>query len=503
MHARTVPLLACLFAPLASAQLPIAPVAHAGPYATQLSALHFPGGEAFEADGLACIVSLPSGAVVVGGSTNGSLGEAHAGLPSTSDMFVARFDPQGALVWLSQVGALTAPLIPALNGNLNGPGGDASGREWIADLAIDSDGSILVTGGVAGSLGETGSPGSFGADAFVARFSASGTLQWLRQLGLETAATLTPTPGATVWGDVADQDVGQQIVIDSLGGFWVAGSTLSSLVENNGGEGDLFLAHHDSAGHLDWLHQLGAISGPALGFNSMAWDTASGLALSPFGALFMAVTSDLLNGSDIVYFPRLLAFDLAGGLRNVTPGAFDTNRYSDIVIGPAGRIFIAAETDVFIAELSYQSNAVALCYDPNGTQLLWRTEVDASLANTLGLIDAGNSEYTSAISLDRLGNVIVSGYTYGSLDEPNAGLTDIFAMKLRASDGMPRWIRQLGATTSAALGVDASSFDSAFAASCGPRGTFTLCGSSSGSLAEPSAGSSDAVLIRLGPSGDY
>src|SRR5688500_5400891 len=82
------------------------------PYARQLGEQHFPGGHARRKDAVTAVETLPSGAAIVAGYTYGALGEAHAGPGDRSDLFVARFDEQGTLDWVSQIGAATAPTIP-------------------------------------------------------------------------------------------------------------------------------------------------------------------------------------------------------------------------------------------------------------------------------------------------------------------------------------------------------------------------------------------------------
>ena len=58
--------------------------------------------------------------------------------------------------------------------------------------------SILITGRTYTSLGETNASG--GSDVFVARLTRGGQLLWLRQIGVETAATIAPAPAQRAGG---------------------------------------------------------------------------------------------------------------------------------------------------------------------------------------------------------------------------------------------------------------------------------------------------------------
>ncbi len=116
------------------------------------------------------------GSCIVAGSfvqrlTFGSTEVVSAG---SNDVFVARYDAQGRLLWVRRDG---------------GPGHDLA-----ADIAVESDGSCVVVGSTAlGSTfgaGEseesvvTGPPGSdvAGREPFICRYAPDGTLVWLRTI---------------------------------------------------------------------------------------------------------------------------------------------------------------------------------------------------------------------------------------------------------------------------------------------------------------------------------
>lgn len=477
------------------------------PFARQLGAVHFPSGEAAFDDAIAGVEVLPSGAAIVVGSTYGSLGEAHAGQSSTTDIFVARFGVLGNLEWIRQVGAVTGPTIPALNGTPLGPGGDATEYDFASDVAVAPDGSIFVTGWTSSSLGETRALNS--SDLFVAKFDPAGTLLWLRQIGAQTAPTIPPEPGATQWGDASGSESPASMVVHPSGDLLVGGTTTSSLSEDvyPSFGGDFFVARFDANGMPRWVRQLSQISGPTIGWTSGVGNRGNGcdsIALHPSGNIVLAGMSWFLSGTLYVESPLVFRFDDAGH-----PLDWDSinacARIDGIAIHPSsGQILLGGSTFTPSYDQPIPRDAFAACYDAN-LSLLWAVRADASATSHLGLIDLGQDEHVGAISLDRAGNLVLAGMTQGSLNEPNGGSWkfDIFTARIRRTDGFVVSMNQIGQTTATALNFNANNDESVgsngFA--IGPAGTLYLGGATSSRFAEQRGGLSDALLLRLDPDG--
>ncbi|WP_157068857.1 SBBP repeat-containing protein [Sandaracinus amylolyticus] len=178
-----------------------------------------------------------SGNAYVVGHTDGTLpGQTRAG---DNDLFVARYDASGTLAWTRQLGSTD---------------GDSA-----RDVAVDATGHAYVTGYTLGALPEQTSVG--GADAFLLRFDASGTLVWTRQLGS------------------TGYDVAQAVAVDAHGNAYVVGETLGVFPgQTNAGNSDAFVAHHDASGALLRSQQLGT-TGP---------DYAHGVAVGSDGGVHVA-----------------------------------------------------------------------------------------------------------------------------------------------------------------------------------------------------------------------
>jgi hypothetical protein len=106
----------------------------------------------------------------------------------------------------------------------------------------------------------------------------------------------------------------------------------------------------------------------------------------------------------------------------------------------------------------------------------------------LWISQLGTSDFEEAfsVSADGLGNVYISGYTTGHLDQPPAGGDDLFLSKLDGS-GNVLWTRQFG--TAAAERSQSISADG--------LGNVYASGYTVGNLVSPNLGFEDALVIKF------
>lgn len=209
-----------------------------------------------------------------------------------SDIFVAKFDPNGAALWAKRFG-------------------DASAQQGLS-VATDTAGNVLITGWVRGSVDFGGgmlTGAGDGAGIFVAKFNPNGAPLWSKVFGTGSTgnvgraiaadaagnvfvtgwvigsidlgtgmlpsgggfdvfvAKLGPNSGATVWakrfGGAADQ-AGQSIAIDPSSNI-VVGGYFSGAVDFGGnigtltsaGHDDIFIAKLDPNGAAIWAKRFG------------------------------------------------------------------------------------------------------------------------------------------------------------------------------------------------------------------------------------------------------
>jgi hypothetical protein len=177
-----------------------------------------------------------------GSSTFGTITLAGSGL---TDVFVAKLDRQGQVLWARAFG---------------GPGADEGHA-----IAADSAGNVAITGSFSGAVdfdpgaGRTELTSAGGSDAFLLRLTPDGDLAWARRLGGKLA------------------DAGTRVAVGAKGETWVAGSFQGSMEGlDSAGKTDAFLARFDEAGSLSWARRIGGLKddearGVAAGRNGEVW----------------------------------------------------------------------------------------------------------------------------------------------------------------------------------------------------------------------------------------
>jgi len=204
------------------------------------------GGTDYE-EGRALAV-LPDASLVVTGRFAGSslFGEwptfTSLNASGDDDLFLARYSPAGAMQWAIPVG---------------GP----SRGDWGNAVATFADGSILLGGYFHGLASFNGAPLAGGVtaygedDAFLARYSANGVLQWVRKAGgifhdeVEGVAVL-PNGDFVVTGQFTAQ-----------GTFGEGAQTVALMVNGAITSADGFVARYRGDGTLVWVKQFGGAAG--------------------------------------------------------------------------------------------------------------------------------------------------------------------------------------------------------------------------------------------------
>ncbi|MCX6565719.1 MAG: SBBP repeat-containing protein, partial [Candidatus Aminicenantes bacterium] len=349
-----------------------------------------------------------------------------------------------------------------------------------SSVAVDSLGNIYVTGTSSSTWGSPIRPFSGSeSNAFVAKFDASGALQWNTFLG---------GAGINYW----EETNGEGIAVDTVGNVYVtgySGLTWGSPIRAFAGWEDAFVAKLDTNGNLWWNTFLGSANwddgngiavdtignvyvtgqsydtwgSPVHPFNgrytdafvvklntygTMQWNTflqnnhddAEGNALAVDASANVYVTGDYSDSCHCSYFYGFVAkFDPYGTLEwNTFLGGTDDDEGYGIAVDTVGNVYVAGESwatwgspirpysgdaDVFVAKL-----------DTNGN-LLWNT-----------FLGGLGTDWGNGIAVDTIGNVHVTGSswkTWGSPIRPYSGGGDAFAAKLNTS-GTLQWNAFLG-----------------------------------------------------------
>ncbi len=224
-------------------------------------------------DDYGCSVAIDGmGNIVMAGETSSTTGIATTGGWQTTigdttgynpDAFIVKFDSTGMREWGTYFGGF--------------------GYDWANSMTIDLNNNIFITG-ITASTSHIVSPGAFQTvyggsfeDAFIAKFSSSGSRQWATYYG----------GNGIEWGS--------SIVADSACNIYVTGTTTTitgfgtpgtEQPSYGGGPYDAFLAKFDSAGMRAWSTYFGGY-----------WeDGAQAVALDGSGNIYMGAYTTSFSG---------------------------------------------------------------------------------------------------------------------------------------------------------------------------------------------------------------
>lgn len=358
-------------------------------------------------------------------------GQAHAG---GLDIVVMKRDADGALVWATQIGT------------------DGTDRPY--GVALDTQQNVLVVGYSNGDL-DGAHAASDGDDAFLLKLAPDGSLLWVVQFGDDAAA-----------------DRGYGLAVSEDDAIYVAGYTKGTLGGDNAGDKDVIVARFSPAGELEWLQQFGGAGedkGQAVAAAPGAGVAVAGMTSSDLaGALgeidaFVAVHDAAGNAVWTRQFGTL-GWDEATGL----VAADDQLAVTGFVAGDFGGP-LAGDKDLMAAQFDAEGNIV------------WVSQLGTPL-----------NDKGADIQRDGAGNLVVAGYTDGSL-AGSAGRFDVVVITLSPA-GETLSVRQLG--TVADDGADEWAEENLFLAVEGD--TLALTGLTMGQVGEAApSGGSDVFLARM------
>jgi uncharacterized protein YjdB len=366
------------------------------------------------------IATDKSGNCVVAGSFQGAafFGNDTLNNIGSDDIFIAKFDAAGKLVWVKQAG----------------------GEDFDRGLAvaIDGAGNIVVTGFFEGfaifddgvSLSSEGSS----SDVFVAKYDATGRLLWVKQAG---------ESGNDAGNAVAVDETNNIIIVGSFEGTITFGNTT---FESNG-DFDIFVAKYDAQGNVLWAKQAGGSNfDEGLG---VVIDAANNIAVTGYfagNARFDEATLRSSTGEDDDIF--IAKYDAAGKLvwaKSAGGDGFDaanaiaTDKLNIILTGNFQGV--AAFDSIRVVSNDFSEDIFIARYDESG--------------NARWVQSAGGGDFDDglAIAVDDAGNSFITGYftdqaSFGEITLLSAGRTDIFIAKYGAAGNLLEAVKAGGASAS-------------------------------------------------------
>jgi len=328
------------------------------------------------------------------------------------DVFVAKYDVRGELLWARQAG---------------GPGDDQA-----YGIATDGVGNSILTGrfmGTAGFGGDYITSEGGSVDIFLAKYDASGEVVWVKQAG------------------GTDEDQGFSVATDGIGNILVTGRFRgqadfdSTQKYSAGNSADIFIAKYDLNGNLVWVKQAGGMGhDEGLGIAADAQGNSFVTGRFEGEALFETTTLISTEASDDIFIAKydvhgnLVWAKKAGGSEEdcgygIAADAYGntsvTGKFQGEATFGATAISSAGGADIFIAR-----------YDANG-DLMWVERAGGT-----------GDDSGSAVAAHFHGNTSVTGKfqgpaTFGAKALSGVGGTDIFIARYNV-DGDLLWVDRFG-----------------------------------------------------------
>ncbi|MBT4970418.1 MAG: hypothetical protein HOM80_15535, partial [Bacteroidetes bacterium] len=285
------------------------------------------GGSSIDNDRGRAIATNAAGFSAVAGYfyVNGTFGNINLVGNGDYDVFIAVYNPNGNCIWANAIGG---PYY----------------EEETYGVCIDDNSNVYITGMFMGTINVaqgTTLTSYGGYDAFVIKFNSSGNFQWAKKIG------------------GTSDDIGYDIIADSNGDVCVTGGfeysatfETGTTITGNGGD-DIFLAKYDTNGNLIWAKNAGGTN----------YETAKGITVDNSDNFYIAG-----------YYAGTATFDTATITSHI---AMYSTSYSQ---------------DVFIAKYN------------NSGDLIWLQTAGGQRDN-----------WANGIAVDALGNVSIAGVMEGDM----------------------------------------------------------------------------------------
>ncbi len=330
-----------------------------------------------------------SGNVYVTGTSRATWGAPLSAFLGSPEVFVAKLNSNGHLLWNTFLGSMN------------------SDYGW--GITVDLSNNVYVTGSSTSFWGQPVINGHAGGyyDAFVAKLSSSGALQW-----------------NTFMGSTAS-DEGRSITTDSSGDVYVTGyssATWGLPVNAHAGGNDLFVARLNPIGTLQWNTFM------------VATDRDSDIAVDNFGSIYVACSSSVSWGTPVNAHSggtdALVAkLNSSGVLQwHTFMGGGGTN--SDYGFGVA----VDGSNSVYVSGISLNSWGTPIYNHTGGYYDGFVAGLDSSgVLQWNTFIGSTGLDSSSGIAVDGLGNVYAVGDSSASWGTPvsaHAGGEDVFVASL-------------------------------------------------------------------------
>src|ERR1035441_1792586 len=234
-----------------------------------------------------------------------------------SDIFVAKYNSSGALQWAQRAGGT----------NIN------TGRR----VGVDTNGNVYVAGHVycPASFSGINLPASAYQNFFLAKYSSSGGVQWVRQ---SVAGYDIRCKGLAVDG------AGNSYALLYLMGQGIVTLGLTNVTNPPGDDYSLAFVKYDNNGTVQWAQLLGAPHGSDTSGCGVAVDPAGNVYVCGLFETNLTIGTNNLTGSAPSWNIFIAKFTSSGALTWVQqPTGGDPRQGMGVAVDPAGNVYLAGQ----------------------------------------------------------------------------------------------------------------------------------------------------------------
>jgi hypothetical protein len=331
----------------------------------------------------------------------------------TSDIFIVKYDTNGNPLWAKRAGG--------------------TGTDGGADIATDSNGNIYLTGNFVSSAITFGSTtltnaGSFTSDMYIVKYDVNGNVVWAKRSG------------------GASEDRGYGVAADANGNVFVTGYFKSTSVMfgaitlNNAGSNysDVFTVKYDVNGNAMWAQNPGGVtneSGNGIAVDGNGIVVVAGYFQSPSIAFGSIILNNAVPGYSDVFTVK---YDNAGNV--LWAKGEGSNGYDEaysVAIDVNGNVFVTGYFES--STLTIGSNALI----NQGSSDIFAMKYNAT-GNIQWAVSAGGmaQEWGYSIATAGSGEIYLTGYfqssaiSFGSTTLTNVSIYDVYVAKLNETTGI-------------------------------------------------------------------
>lgn len=375
------------------------------------------------------------------------------------DIFVAKYNSTGTLRWVQTAGGTESDVANC--------------------IAVDKNGDVIIAGFfyISCTFDSNTFTSAGKADMFVAKYSNTGELHWVKQ------------------GGSSEIDAANGMVLDNENNIYITGyygndASFDSTAIPHAGLADLYIVKYNANGALQWLEWLGSTGN----------EVGKGITIDPSGAIYItgyfngtstsfdSITLTNSGSYDILvakYDPKTNSWKWAK-----KAGGSVEDRGNSIVLAPNRNIYVTgffggnANFDGTTLVSAGKSDAFIAKYDSTGS-LVWARQsggINDDIGNNIG-IDADENIYFTGYFNDTA--------SFENTSITSAGDVDIYIAKYNSS-GVVQWVQKYGGVYGdEGLGITVDNANNIYM-----TGVFQLS-SKFGSKNLTSAGGQDIFLARI------